>query len=143
MGFAEDIAKWAEKTKRTRDEVVTEVVIDMATAVIDRTPIGDVSIWNSKPPAGYRPGTMVNSWHSEIGQVGNNAVRSPSTSGPASLAQLAAVAQMAPGNLFTFTNPAPYARRIEFGWSSQAPAGMVRLVTARFQQFVKDAADGA
>ncbi len=146
MGFAEDIQKWADRAKRDRDTVIAEVVTDLSTAIIDRTPIGDVSIWKTPPTgkqrAAYRPGALVNSWHSSIGQVGSVSMRSPNTSGAASLANLAAVAQFASGNLFTFVNPAPYARRIEFGWSTQAPAGMVRLTTARFQQIVEAAIRG-
>lgn len=30
------------------------------------------------------------------------------------------------GNIFWFTNNLPYARRIEEGWSQQAPQGMLR-----------------
>lgn len=146
MGFADDIRKWADQTRRDRDTVIAEVVTDVSTAIIDRNPIGDVSLWET-PPTGkrratYRPGGMVNSWHSSIGQIGSISMRSPNTSGVASLAQLAAVAPFASGKIFTFANPAPYARRIEFGWSSQAPAGMVRLVKVRFQAIVKAAIRG-
>lgn len=142
MGLAEDVTAWAKRTKQKRSDVVTAVVIDLSTAIIDRIPIGDVSLWKSSPPKGYRPGTMVNSWHSSIGPIGAMTVRSPNTTGAASLANLAAVAPFAPGKIFNFATPVPYARRIEFGWSSQAPAGMVRLTTARFQQIVKAAARG-
>jgi hypothetical protein len=146
MGFADDVRKWADKTMRDRDKVIAEVVTDLSTAIIDRTPIGDVSTWKVFPTgkrrATYRPGGLVNSWHSSIGQVGSISMRSPNTSGVASLADLAATAPFAPGKIFTFSNPAPYARRIEFGWSSQAPAGMVRLVKVRFQQIVKAAIRG-
>jgi hypothetical protein len=146
MGFAEDMAAWAKKTQRKTSDVVAEVVISLSTAIIDRTPVGDVSLWDVQPTgkrrANYRPGTLVNSWHSEIGGPGRNDVRGPNTSGVASLANLAAIAPLAPGKIFTFTNPAPYTRRIEFGWSSQAPAGMVRLTVARFQQIVSKAARG-
>jgi hypothetical protein len=142
MGFADDIRKWADRTKRDRDTVIAEVVTDLSTAIIDRTPIGDVSIWQSPPPPGYRPGTMVNSWHSSVGQIGPMSARGPNTTGAASLTNLAAIAPLAPGKLFSFTNPVPYARRIEFGWSTQAPTGMVRLTTARFRQIVKAAIRG-
>lgn len=146
MSFASDIAAWAERTKRRKDDVVAEVVINLSTAIIDRTPIGDVSIWQRMPTgkqrANYRPGALVNSWTSSIGEIGTPQMRRPNTTGAAALANLAAVAPSASGNVFNFVNPAPYARRIEFGWSSQAPAGMVRLTTIRFQQIVSSAARG-
>lgn len=36
------------------------------------------------------------------------------------------------GDEFFFTNNLPYALRLEFGWSDQAPSGMVRLAVAKF-----------
>ena len=146
MGFAEDVAEWARRTSRKKDDIITEIVVDLSTAIIDRTPIGDVSLWET-PPTGkrraeYRPGTLVNSWHSSIGNPGSVDVRKPNSTGAASLAKLASIAPLSPGNLFTFVNPAAYARRIEFGSSSQAPAGMVRLTTASFQAIVSEAVRG-
>lgn len=148
MSFAADIAKWAEKTKRKKDEINREVVVNLSTTVINRTPIGDISIWETPPTEKrmetYRPGTLVNSWYSEIGSVSEgNEPRSPSTSGVTSFAQLSFMADEAVGEVFYFTNPAPYARRVEFGWSSQAPAGMVRVTVAEFQNIVRAAVNGA
>jgi hypothetical protein len=36
------------------------------------------------------------------------------------------------GDTFFFTNNLPYALRLEFGWSNQAPNGVVRLAIAKF-----------
>lgn len=41
-----------------------------------------------------------------------------------------------------FTNNLPYAYRLEFGHSQQAPGGMVRITAAEFQQFFDAAARG-
>ena len=47
------------------------------------------------------------------------------------------------GDTFTLTNAQPYARVIEYeGHSPQAPAGMVRVSTAEWQQIVDEAARG-
>lgn len=42
-----------------------------------------------------------------------------------------------------FTNNLPYARRLEYGWSQQAPGGMVRITLKEIQQFVRAAAGEA
>lgn len=42
------------------------------------------------------------------------------------------VNKMKIGDIFFFTNNEPYALRLEFGWSDQAPNGMVRLAVAKF-----------
>lgn len=44
------------------------------------------------------------------------------------------------GDVFFFTNNQPYALRLEFGWSDQAPNGMVRLAVAKFPQTVNKVA---
>lgn len=36
-------------------------------------------------------------------------------------------------------NSVPYIRRLEYGWSKQAPAGMVRVNLKRFSQFLREA----
>ena len=41
---------------------------------------------------------------------------------------------------FCFTNNMPYADRLEYGWSRQAPQGMVRITVSRFQRLLNEAA---
>lgn len=44
------------------------------------------------------------------------------------------------GGVAYFSNGLPYAGRLEYGYSKQAPAGMVRTTAAEFQQIVTDMA---
>lgn len=44
------------------------------------------------------------------------------------------------GDVLFLTNSLPYARRIEFGWSQMAPAGIVRLTAAQWQSIVTNVA---
>lgn len=43
-------------------------------------------------------------------------------------------------NEFTLTNNLPYAERLEYGWSNQAPQGMVRVNVARFNTLLEEEA---
>lgn len=43
-------------------------------------------------------------------------------------------------NVIYFTNNVPYAVRLEFGYSSQAPNGMVRITAQEFQKLFNEAA---
>ncbi len=53
---------------------------------------------------------------------------------------LKVVAQGAPmGGVTYLSNGLPYARRLEYGWSRQAPAGMVRISVAAVASFVRKA----
>lgn len=44
-------------------------------------------------------------------------------------------------SLIYFTNNVPYATRLEFGWSSQRPEGMVRVTAANFRKWVAEAVE--
>ncbi len=94
-----------------------------------------------KQGQGYVGGRLRGSW-----TVTFNA---PSTSEPGRIdpsgsetiaAAAAALSTFTVGPSIYITSNVPYANRIEFaGHSSQAPAGMVRVSVAEFQQFVTDA----
>ena len=48
--------------------------------------------------------------------------------------------KMVPGNTFYMTNNLPYAERLEYGWSGQAPQGVVRVTLGEYSQFIEMAA---
>ena len=52
---------------------------------------------------------------------------------------IAAVPSEAAGLLFYIANNVPYARRLEDGYSKQAPQGMVGLTVTMFKQIVEKA----
>jgi hypothetical protein len=39
---------------------------------------------------------------------------------------------------YYITNNLPYAERLEYGWSGQAPSGMIRLSLAEFEQVLRE-----
>jgi hypothetical protein len=140
MGFGGDVKSWSHRIKGKKDEIISLSFKRLATLIINRTPIGDVSIWLGPAPEGYRPGTLVNNWFAGVGEAPTPPLRGPNVTGADSLSQINAAALIAPGKLMYITNPTPYGRRIEFGsWSSQAPTGMVRVSVRDFQLIVKKA----
>lgn len=50
------------------------------------------------------------------------------------------VMEYAVGNIVYLVNNLPYAQRLEYGYSKQAPKGMVRLSVAEFEQWLEKAA---
>lgn len=48
--------------------------------------------------------------------------------------------RMPVGGVVYLSNGLPYARRLEHGWSRQAPSGMVKLSIVRFHRLVQKAA---
>jgi hypothetical protein len=49
------------------------------------------------------------------------------------------LSQAKSGGVIYINNNLPYAQRLEYGWSKQAPSGMVRITLARFQSMLDKA----
>ena len=85
-------------------EVFFAACTELFDRIVERTPIGNPSLW--KPPywpKDYTPGALREAWGIEYT---NNSV--------------------------TIFNDKPYAYRVETGWSSQAPSGMMRISVMEF-----------
>jgi hypothetical protein len=80
-----------------------EVVNLFAARVVKRTPVGNPALWNYPAPSNYNPGTLKSSWEIDwdrrAGKIKSAEVH----------------------------NDQPYAIRVENGWSTQAPYGMMRI----------------
>ena len=127
--------------KRSLRNVITDAINRLGAVLFGRTPIGNPSLWKFPAPPGYEPGRLINNYFSSLGSPMPGIRRAQDVNAGGSKSQLKAVAKLAPGNVMFIMNPTPYAKRIEFaGWSTQAPAGMVRLSAALFPRFIKAAA---
>lgn len=134
--FSLDITAWTAKAKDKVDEVVRTIVLDVSERLIERSPVGDPDLWKSKPPAGYVGGRFAANW-----QYGNSEIGFPKgdlpdidASGDASRQRIAAgLPKEAGGLVHLLVNNLPYAQRLEDGWSTQAPQGMVHLTVMEYQ----------
>lgn len=79
--------------------------------VVSYTPVGDPSLWNWPAPKGYKPGTLKASW--ELDEKNDQ---------------------------YTIKNQQPYALRVEFGWSTQAPNGMMRRAVVDYPTLLNNTA---
>ena len=105
------------------------------------TPVGNPSLWKHPAPPGYVGGFARASWYTfvaegaggspAIGEVGAN-------SDPVAQAD-AAITDAHLGHTIWEVNGAPYAVALEFGHSTQAPAGMVRMTLSASQEIVNAA----
>jgi len=76
-----------------------------------RTPVGNPALWNPPVwPKGYQPGSLKAAWQIEIN-----------------------------GDEVTIFNPLPYADRVEHGWSTQAPAGMMKISLLEWNKLLEKA----
>jgi len=93
-----------------------------------------------KAPKGYVGGRFRANWHISLGVVENVTFDDVDPSGAETTAALvAAMSDFTAGQMAYIINNLPYAIPLEFGHSTQAPGGMVRVTVARFQQIVVEA----
>lgn len=137
--FNAGLQAFIAKTKQSGKIFVVKVSLELLEAVIRRTPVGNPSIWASKRrPRGYVGGTLRNSWRVGIGAMPPSERRSADASGAASQAEAVKItAQADVGTTVFIANGQKYARRVEYGHSKQAPAGMARLSIAELRARIK------
>jgi hypothetical protein len=91
-------------------------------------------------PEGYVGGRFRANWHISLGVVESVTFDEVDPSGAETTAALvAAMSDFTAGQIAYIINNLPYAIPLEFGHSTQAPGGMVRVTVARFQQIVQQA----
>lgn len=117
--FSAAIDKWVEKAGDNLDIVVRKVSLDMFRKVIVKSPVDT--------------GRFKGNWQVAIGSIPAGTVEIDDKSGTATIAKVTAeTLQMKAGDVITLANNLPYARRLEYGHSKQAPAGMVRTTVQEF-----------
>jgi len=153
--FGDDLGKFKRKTLNRSDMFIRGVYIKLGTAVIRDTPVGDPDLWKStkkddkgraKPPAGYVGGRLRGNWRISLNNPdlvtfeddgGETYALNFPTEGTV-LGELSSKAMKGTRkDVFWLSNSLPYAHQIEYeGHSQQAPRGMVRRNTIRFQSLV-------
>ena len=201
--FAENIRDFAERAKDGIDATIREIVIEIGSSVILKSPVGNPEIWAAnvvhrqankraaddydfkvsvrntiinlnesnftkagklrkgvkyaKPLTkterdqnfnvnglvsgkGYVGGRFRGNWMFSIGSPDSTTTDEVDPSGAKSTARIVAGAiEFKAGDTCYITNSLGYAIPLEFGHSTQAPGGMVRITVARFQQIVLEA----
>jgi hypothetical protein len=140
--FGNNITAWAENAKVGVDQVIRASVLDISGRITKRTPVGNPSLWESPAPKGYVGGAARGNWNASIGVIDETKNPSNREGGPTAK-KLADAVNRASGNKLYFTNSVPYIFRLEYQqWSTQAPAGMVRVSVLEFNQALKKAIAG-
>lgn len=140
MTFALDLERLVQKYKARADDVVALTVTKIAAELDKRSPVGDAKFWKNDPPAGYIGGHFRANWQLGVNVVPRAEKPGVDRNGTVALpAIVAAIPDQAAGNVYYLANNVPYARRLEYGWSRQAPSGLVGLTVTKFQQFVRNA----
>lgn len=138
--FALSIRKFAEKVDQRADEVVRTVAMEVGRSLVERSPVGNPSLWKRKPPPGYVGGRFRANWQVQAETPSFATTDDIDQTGQATISRLSTlVSAMRAGGLIYFNNSLPYAQRLEDGWSGQASGGMVEITAIEFPDYVNQA----
>ena len=138
--FSLQIAEFIAKTKANQDLVVRAITMKIDNKLVQRSPVGDAKYWKHKPPPGYAGGRFRANWQLSIGSPSAGVRDLIDKDGSATIAAHGSVISTAKaGDVIYLVNNLPYAKRIEEGWSRQAPIGVVGLTVLEFQNIVDKA----
>jgi len=125
MSFTDDIRKFQRKTNLSMDVIVRKVVIDMTVAMVRMSPVDT--------------GRFRGNWMMGVGSPDVSTIDAVDKDGSTTVARITAAAgSLQAGGVVYITNSLPYARRLEYGWSKQAPSppGIVRLTVQRYTDYI-------
>ena len=125
MSFSDDIRKFQQKTNLSMDVIVRKVTIDMTVALTRMSPVDT--------------GRFRGNWMLGVGSPDTSTIDAVDKDGSTTIARItAAFADAQAGGVLYVTNSLPYARRLEYGWSQQAPSppGIVRLTVQRYTDYI-------
>lgn len=128
MSFALDVSKFVEKAKKNPEKVMRQVSIKLFSAIIKASPVDTGRFRMNWMASGSTPASGVTDATDKSGNI---------TIGNAT----SFVLKAPDWREFTLTNNLPYAQRLEYGWSQQAPQGFVRVNVSRFQQLINEEAN--
>lgn len=125
--FTLDVAAFVAKAKKNPETVMRAVSIKLFSAIIKASPVDTGRFrmnWQTAGPV-PRTGNVAG-----VDVTGNKTVQAAQTF----------ITNSPVWQEFTLTNNLPYAQRLEYGYSKQAPSGMVRVNVLRFQQLINEEA---
>jgi len=142
MSFKGQLDAFSRKTEGNMALATKKVLIDIGARLVERTPVGDPTLWAGPAPAGYVGGRARGSWQYSIGSPAVGDTGNIDAAGSATVASITASIKPIPG-IHYITSNLPYIQALEHGWSSQAPGGMVGLTAIEFSNIVDVAVRGA
>jgi len=123
MTYKQDMHNYTINLGKQTDEVVRGTLFDLSSAIIKDTPVDT--------------GRLRGNWMASVNKRHNRTTKRTDSTGNSTIGQISQDIQlMGLGHTFYLMNNLPYAERIEYGYSGQAPQGMVRKNIARLQSML-------
>lgn len=125
MAFTDNIVKLG---KNRTSAFTRTVVMEVGARLVERSPVGNPSLWAGKPPSGYAGGRFRANWQHGHNSAPTGELDKIDPGGGATTGKLQADVLTAPAaGVHYLVNNLPYADALENGHSTQAPTGIVGL----------------
>lgn len=125
--FSAHVSELVAKAKGKVDLVYRKIALDVFSRVIAKSPVDT--------------GRFKGNWQVAIGSIPSGTLELNDKDGTATISKVQAAAlNLKAGQTVYLINNLSYANRLEYGWSKQAPNGMVRLTIVEFHGIVDEAA---
>lgn len=139
--FSAKVAAFAEMAKDLTDETIGNVVGELFSRIVVRSPVGNPSLWEGKAPKYYVGGTFRANWRVTYGEpetvfLTREKGYFPIQNGEEAIATIEAGRGQRTWQIY---NNAPYGLALEYGHSTQRPTGLVKLTVMEFPQILVDA----
>lgn len=127
MGFSDEVGRWSDRAEDKVRLAIRKIALTAFERVIMRSPVDT--------------GRFRGNWQVAIGSMPLGTIELDDPGGQIVMNEAtAAVMKLQPGESIYLVNNLPYARRLEYGWSQQAPNGMVRLTVQEMQPVIEQVA---
>lgn len=113
MNFADSLDGYVKRTKLAVDDAVVAINSELTSNVIMKTPV--------------KSGRARANWTATIGDEASGTTDNVDKGGQTTIAKGMGIANKSSGKVFYLTNNLAYINRLEYGYSGQAPSGMVRI----------------
>lgn len=134
--FSDQLRAEAAAIDNALKDTVRVVAIECFGGVIMGTPVGNPSLWQSPAPPGYTGGTARANWQLTNGAPAQGEVAATDGGTATRSAVISEIPRLQFTGRYTLANNVPYIEKLEDGWSTQAPQGMVKLNVARVEPMI-------
>lgn len=123
MSFSQDIANFAKKVGKSKEETTGAILFKLNELVVTRTPVDT--------------GRARGGWIASVDTPSATSGETADKNGSRTLTRANGVAAMAVGRVYYLVNNVRYIMPLEFGSSKQAPAGMARISIEELRNWVR------
>jgi hypothetical protein len=141
--FSVSLSREVRQLHKDIDLTIRTVLFKFSARLVERSPVGNPDLWQSKAPPGYVGGHFRAQWQHGFNEAPSTELPTIDPSGEATTAKLRKSVFGSPvAGIHWIVNMAPYAQRLEDGHSSQAPRGIVSLAILDFNGLLERSVPG-